>query len=114
MKRVLILVVSAAAVIMWAGSASAQDAKVEKGKTVYAASTCKMCHSIGGVGNPKGALDSVGAKLTPAEIKEWLTDPVAMTAKAKSERKPAMKLTKPLAAEDLDALVAYLSTLKKK
>ena len=114
MKRVLILVVSAAAVFVWAGSASAQDAKVEKGKAVYAASTCKMCHSIGGVGNPKGSLDSVGAKLTPAEIKEWLTDPTAMTAKTKAERKPAMKLTKPLAAEDMDALVAYLSTLKKK
>ena len=114
MKRVLVLVVSVAAVLVWAGSASAQDAKVEKGKAVYAASTCKMCHSIAGVGNPKGALDSVGAKLTPAEIKEWLTDPVAMTAKTKAERKPAMKLTKPLPAEDVDALVAYLSTLKKK
>jgi cytochrome c553 len=114
MKRVLILAVSAVAFVVFAGTASAQDAKVTKGKAVYAASTCKMCHSIDGVGNPKGSLDSVGAKLTPAEIKEWLTDPVAMTAKTKADRKPAMKLTKPLPAEDVDALVAYLSTLKKK
>jgi len=109
MKRVLILAVSAVAFVVFAGTASAQDAKVTKGKAVYAASTCKMCHSIDG-----GSLDSVGAKLTPAEIKEWLTDPVAMTAKTKADRKPAMKLTKPLPAEDVDALVAYLSTLKKK
>lgn len=115
MKRVLTLVVSAAALFLFAGSASAQDAKVEKGKAVYAATAaCRMCHSIGGVGNPKGSLDSVGAKLTPAEIKQWLTDPAAMAAKTKAERKPAMKLAKPLSAEDVDALVAYLSTLKKK
>ena len=116
MKKVLILAVSAAALVLFAGSASAQDAaKVAKGKAVYAATpTCKMCHSIDGVGNPKGSLDSVGAKLTPAEIKEWLVDPVGMTAKTKAERKPAMKLTKPIPAEDVDAMVAYLSTLKKK
>lgn len=115
MKRVLILAVSAAALVVFAGSASAQDAKVAKGKAVYAAqTTCKMCHSIDGVGNPKGSLDSVGAKLTAAEIKEWLTDPTGMTTKSKAERKPAMKLAKPLAADDVDALVAYLSTLKKK
>jgi mono/diheme cytochrome c family protein len=114
MKRLIILAVAAAAIVVGTGTASAQDAKVEKGKAVYAASTCKMCHSIDGVGNPKGSLDSVGAKLTAAEIKEWLVDPVAMTAKTKAERKPAMKLTKPIPAEDVDALVAYLSTLKKK
>lgn len=115
MKQVLILAVSAVAFVVFTGTASAQDAaKVAKGKAVYAASTCKMCHSIEGVGNPKGLLDSVGAKLTAAEIKEWLTDPVAMAVKAKAERKPAMKLTKPIPAEDMDALVAYLSTLKKK
>lgn len=115
MKRVLILAVSAAAIILFAGVASAQDAKVEKGKAVYAAqTTCKMCHSIAGVGNKAGSLDEVGSKLTPAEIKAWLTDPAAMTAKTKAERKPAMKLAKPLAAADIDSLVAYLSTLKKK
>ncbi len=116
MTRVLVLAVTAAATILYANVASAQDAKlVEKGKAVYAATpTCKMCHSIGGAGNPKGSLDEVGSKLTPAEIKEWLTDPVAMTAKTHAERKPAMRLSKPLPPADVDALVAYLSTLKKK
>ncbi|HEX6972845.1 MAG TPA: cytochrome c [Vicinamibacterales bacterium] len=115
MKRTVILALSAIAFVMATGTASAQDAaKIAKGKAAYAASTCKMCHSIDGVGNAKGPLDSVGAKLTPAEIKEWLTDPVGMTAKTKSTRTPAMKLTKPIPAEDVDAMVAYLSTLKKK
>lgn len=115
MKRVLTLVVSAAALLLFAGAASAQDPMVDKGKAVYAATpACRMCHSIAGVGNAKGSLDGVGAKLTPAEIKAWLTDPAAMTAKTKAERKPPMKLSKPLSSEDVDALVAYLSTLKKK
>jgi mono/diheme cytochrome c family protein len=114
MKRVLRVTVAAAALVLLAGIASAQDAKVEKGKAVYAASGCKMCHSIAGVGNSKGALDDVGSKLTAADIKAWLTDPAAMAAKTKAERKPAMKLVKPLSAEDIDALTAYLQTLKKK
>ena len=116
MMRILILAASAAVFFLIAGPASAQDAKaVDKGKAVYLATpSCKMCHSIDGVGNAKGPLDSVGAKLTPAEIKEWLVDPVGMTAKTHAERKPVMKLSKPLAPEDVDALVAYLSTLKKK
>jgi mono/diheme cytochrome c family protein len=114
MKRALALTVVAAAFALFAGVASAQDAKVEKGKELYASNGCKMCHSIAGVGNPKGSLDEVGSKLTAADIKAWLTDPAAQTAKTKAERKPAMKLTKPLSADDVDALTAYLQTLKKK
>ena len=44
---------------------------------------------------------------------QWLTDTKAMTAKSKSERKPEMKVYA-FEKEDVDALVAYLSTLKKK
>jgi len=95
--------------------ALAQDAKkIERGKVVFTEQKCKMCHSIGGVGNAKGTLDDVGTKLSAAEIKQWVVDPKAMAAKAKAERKPAMRSYKELPAEDVDALVAYLSSLKKK
>lgn len=93
-------------------SALAQDAKVEKGKQVFAAQKCSLCHSIAGKGNAKGSLDGVGSKLSAAEIKQWLVDPVGMTAKTKAERKPPMK-PKSMPAEDIDALVTYLATLKK-
>src|SRR5689334_12279077 len=33
----------------------------DKGKEVYAAQKCSICHSIGGVGNKKGPLDKVGS-----------------------------------------------------
>jgi mono/diheme cytochrome c family protein len=99
------------------GPAVAQDAKVEKGKQVYDATMpkCKTCHAIGGVGNAKGALDAVGAKLKADEIKAWVRTPKEMTEKTKAARKPAMPVyaKEKLSDEDLDALTAYLLTLKK-
>jgi cytochrome c2 len=86
---------------------------VEKGKQLFGTHKCTMCHSIDGKGNAKGPLDSVGAKLTAAEIRQWLVDPAEMTKKTKAQRKPPMKI-KPLPGDDVDALVAYLVTLKKK
>ncbi|HMB81759.1 MAG TPA: cytochrome c [Vicinamibacterales bacterium] len=93
-------------------SAAAQDAKAQ-GEQVFAAQKCGLCHSIGGKGNPKGPLDDAVAKLSPAEIREWITDANGMTAKTKATRKPAMKQFA-LPKADVDALVAYLSALKKK
>jgi mono/diheme cytochrome c family protein len=86
-------------------------AQVEKGKEVYAANKCQICHSIGGVGNKKGALDGVGSKYSNADLKAWIVDAPGMTAKTKAERKPAMKAYT-LPAADVDALVAYMQTLK--
>ena len=93
-------------------TAGAQDT-IEKGKQVYAANKCRTCHSIEGAGAKKGALDGVGSKLTADEIRAWIVDAPGMTAKAKATRKPAMKSYK-LSKDDLDALVAYMASLKKK
>ena len=89
-------------------------AMIEKGKEVYTAQKCKLCHAIEGVGNKKGSLDEVGSKLTPEDIKAWIVDAKGMTEKTKAERKPVMKNYDKLAAEELDALVAYMVSLKKK
>jgi mono/diheme cytochrome c family protein len=95
-----------------AAPAAAQDAKA-RGEKVYADQKCSLCHSIGGKGNAKGPLDDVGSKLSPDEIRAWITDAKGMTAKTKSPRKPEMKAYT-LPKEDVDGLVAYLSSLKKK
>lgn len=105
-----VLGLAAAATLLSAGLAAAQD--TAKGAEVYAAQKCSLCHSIAGKGNPKGSLDGVGKKLSAADIKAWITDPATQTAKAKAERKPAMKAYPNLPAADLDALVAYLGSLK--
>ena len=115
MKRVLIGIVGALACAAFASTASAQDEKAEKGMKVFADQKCSLCHSVAGKGNLKGSLDEVGAKLTAAEIREWIVSPAAMAAKQKADRKPPMPAKfASLPKDDLDAVVAYLGSLKKK
>ena len=114
-KQLIGAAVAGAVALGLAGTASAQDAAlVKKGEGVYASAApkCQMCHSIDGKGNKKFPLDGVGKKLTKEQIREWLANPAAMHAK--QDAKPAMKMpayTK-LPAADVDALVAYLESLK--
>ena len=96
-----------------AGSAGAQDAKVTKGMQVFAAQKCSLCHSIGENGNKKGPLDEVGSTLSAAEIRQWIVSSKEMTEKTGATRKPVMKEFK-LGKDEVDGLVAYLQTLKKK
>ena len=105
------IVLGAAMVLVVAGSAAAQDAKAQ-GEQVFNAQKCSICHSIAGKGNPKGALDAVGSKLTADEIRAWIGDAKGMTAKPKPPRKPEMRAYS-LPKEDVDALVAYLTSLKQ-
>jgi len=104
------IAVTLTAVTMLATVASAQDAAA--GAKVYADQKCSVCHSIAGKGNAKGALDEVGSKLSASDIRAWIEDAPGMTTRTKATRKPVMK-TYSLAKPDVDALVAYLSTLKK-
>jgi mono/diheme cytochrome c family protein len=108
-----LVIVGALAAALISTNAIAQDAQIAKGEAVYAAQKCALCHSIGDKGNKKGPLDGVGSKLAANEIREWMTDAKAMTAKTNSTRKPEMK-SYALPKEDLDALVAYMVSLKKK
>jgi mono/diheme cytochrome c family protein len=98
----------AALATLAAATASAQEA----GAKVYADQKCSLCHSIAGKGNAKGSLDGVGSKLPAADIRAWIEDAPGMTAKTKAARKPAMKAYS-LPKGDVDALVAYMGSLKK-
>jgi mono/diheme cytochrome c family protein len=110
----LVTILVSAAVTFAAQPVRAQDdAKVKRGQEVYAAQKCQTCHSIGGKGNKQNPLDGVATKLSADDIRSWITHPDEMTAKSKSTKKPPMpKKWEKLPAEDLDALVAYLQTLK--
>jgi mono/diheme cytochrome c family protein len=95
-------------------AASGQDAaQIKHGEEVYTAQKCQLCHSIGGKGNKKGPLDGVGAKLSADDIRKWITHPDEMTAQTKSTKKPPMpKKYDKLPPADIDALVAYMQSLK--
>jgi len=92
-------------------SVARAETPVEKGAAVYTAQKCGMCHAVAGKGNGKGPLDGVGKKLSADEIRQWIVDAPGMTAKTKAPRKPFMKSYK-LPTEDMDALVAYVASLK--
>jgi mono/diheme cytochrome c family protein len=97
-----------------ASTAAAQDAaQIKRGQEVFAAQKCSMCHSIAGKGGKQSPLDGVGAKLSAEDIRHWIVNPTEMTAKTKSTKKPPMpaKYGK-LPAADIDALVAYMQSLK--
>ena len=113
MKRLTLAVI--AVLIVAPGSSLSAEDKVARGKQLFEEQKCRMCHNLGGVGNPKGAaLDEVGSKHAPDVLAMWLTHPKEMAQKAGSTRKPPMKSFASLPPADVDALVSYLSTLRKK
>ena len=110
-KAILILAVLLAAT---QGIVAQDKAQIERGMKVYTDQKCAVCHSIAGKGNAKGALDDVGSRLMPDEIRAWMVNPADMTKKTKAERKPPMRAYPNLGKEDLDAVIAYMGSLKKK
>lgn len=114
-NRIVGLIVVALASMVTAGAeAQAAPAQADKGTAVYAAQKCATCHGLDGKGNQKRALDSVGTKLTPEEIRLWIVDPVDMAKKTAPPRKTIMKAYPNLPKEDLAALVAFLAAKTKK
>lgn len=88
-------------------AASAAD---DAGHALYE-KKCKVCHSIGGEG---GKLADKGGPLDEAASKhdaEWLH---AYLANPKSKMPDAKMPNLKLAPSDIDALVAYLESVKKK
>ena len=110
MTRAALFTITGALLLALPHTAAAQNAKADQGAALFVSQKCTMCHSVAGKGNPKGSLDGIGAKKAD-EIKQWILDPEGMRAKANATRTPAMKAMK-LSADQVDALVAYLGTLK--
>lgn len=90
--------------------AAAQDAAA--GQKVFDSQKCSLCHSVAGKGNAKGPLEGVAKKYSAADLKSWITQPAEMSKTHNATRKPPMKSYASLPAADVDALVAYLQTLK--
>lgn len=110
----VVLATLALLAVLAAPAPALAQANVERGMKVFADSKCSLCHAITGKGNPKGVLDDVGSRLKAADIHEWLVNPEGQRQKTGADRKPMMKSFATLPKDDLDALVAYLETLKKK
>lgn len=94
-----------------------------KGKTAYADRKCAMCHRTDKEDTKGGKMSTIladhVAKLSPAEIKSWLTDTAAVEAKLPkppmAKMSAFMKNLKPALSEaEVANLVAYLRTLAAK
>ena len=94
-----------------------------KGKAIYAERKCGTCHRTDKADDEGGKMATIlgdtVAKLSPAELKSWLTDTADMEAKL--PKPPAVKMSefiknlKPALTEaDVANLVAYLKTLPAK
>ena len=92
-------------------AAKTQD-NIARGRAVYAQQKCATCHSIAEEGNSRASLDDVGARHGAAQLRAWITG----TGAAADALAPATARRKQryldIPAGDLDALIAYLSTLK--
>lgn len=86
-------------------------AVIARGRQVYAERGCASCHAIGGAGNPRHALDGVGARLSPEELAEWVTG----TGRAAKELPASIVRRKEryreIPADDFNAVVGYLGSL---
>ena len=97
------------ALLLAAAPASAQDddSPVARGRRLFETRGCYGCHAIGGVGATTGpSLSRVGAKYSPEYLTRWLRDTPPRGA---AEHMPRI----PLAGPELEALTAYLSSLRE-
>ena len=96
-----------------AGVLQSAEALVEAGRRVYEGQKCASCHQIAKRGNSRFPLDGVGSKLSPEQLRRWMTNTAEMEAAL--PRLPAIRMSEiriRLNARELDALVAYLASLK--
>ncbi|MBI1321251.1 MAG: c-type cytochrome [Candidatus Hydrogenedens sp.] len=87
-------------------------ALVSEGSAVYEAQGCALCHAIGGEGDPQHPLDGIGARLSPERIRGFIAPAEAMRASLPAEVFEFKQQFRDLPPEDLDALSAYLSSLR--
>ncbi len=92
---------------------------VALGKEQYDLQECYNCHKIGGKGSVKKrgpTLDNIGNLMKPEEVKEKLMNPRSWMAEGfeKEYEKKVMpdKYKELMTDQEIDALVAYMSSLK--
>jgi mono/diheme cytochrome c family protein len=98
-----------------AGESIAADTSgdvVSAGKRVYAAQHCLRCHAIAGEGNALRKLDDVGSRLDATKLRDWIIGAPAIAEKLSPRALAAKRRYAGLPAADIDALVAYLQTLR--
>ncbi len=83
------------------------------GRAVYDAQRCAVCHSIAGVGSPRSPLDGVGARRDREELEKWIVGAAELEDALPPSTFRRKQAYQALPQAELDALVAYLATLRE-
>ena len=95
-----------------AADSAIDPALLAKGRAVYDAKSCARCHSVAGQGSPRSPLDGVGARRSREDLRHWIVADESVHDGLSPRAIAAKRPYADLPAEDLDALVAYLASLK--
>lgn len=86
---------------------SKSERAINAGEETVKTVGCLTCHAIDGLGTDFApALDSVGSKVTPNYLRQWIENPKAYDP---DTAMPSMRLT----TREIDNVVAYLMSLQK-
>jgi cytochrome c oxidase subunit 2 len=107
--RAALVLTAAVLIVVFGLSGSAQERLPgDRGAQLFFAHGCHGCHTIGAIGTPIGPdLAAVGLAYTEPALAAWLRDPAAHTPAA---RMPRVEL----APAEIDALAAYLASLRRR
>jgi mono/diheme cytochrome c family protein len=85
----------------------------ERGRGLFADLGCARCHSVAGEGNPRSPLDGIGARRTADDIRARIVAaPTVRNEIPASAGRAKQNLSEAMSSSDLDALAAFLSTLR--
>lgn len=90
----------------------ADAALLARGRAVLETNDCLMCHSIAGEGSPRSPLDGVGSRLSETEILHFAIADESVQDELSPRAIKAKRDYAELPQEDLQAMTAYLASLK--
>lgn len=81
----------------------------EGGARLFREQGCTSCHALGGAGNPRQALDGVGARLSREELRAWTTGTGIAAEKLSPMVVRRKQRYQEMADAELSALLDYLA-----
>jgi len=86
--------------------------RVDAGRQIYHQQACERCHSIAGEGNENSPLDGVGGRREADELRDWIIGADNLQGMIPERAFNLKQVNKELPADDLDALVIYIQSLR--
>jgi mono/diheme cytochrome c family protein len=90
----------------------ASASEIVRGRMVFQEQNCTACHSIEGTGNPRYPLDGVADRLKAGELPAWITGTGQAAGLLPASIVKRKQRYQQLPETDLNALVAFLSSVK--